>query len=95
MSVLSCLHAVAGRLAAEVAFYRCLIAHPDTPKVARFLLGAAIAYALSPIDLIPDWIPILGQLDDLIIVPLLVVCALKLTDEDVVAQCRAEALRES
>jgi uncharacterized membrane protein YkvA (DUF1232 family) len=44
--------------------------HPRTPWYAKVLAGAVVAYALSPIDLIPDFIPVLGFLDDLIIVPL-------------------------
>ena len=60
----------------EVAFFRALLGDPSVPRVSKFLLGAAIAYLLSPIDEIPDFIPILGQLDDLVIVPLLVVLAL-------------------
>ena len=59
--------------------------------MAKVLIGAAIAYALSPIDLIPDFIPVLGHLDDLIIVPLLVYMALKLIPKDVVEECRAAA----
>jgi uncharacterized membrane protein YkvA (DUF1232 family) len=57
--------------------------------MAKVLIGAAIAYALSPIDLIPDFIPVIGHLDDLIIVPLLVYMALKLVPKDVVEECRA------
>ena len=49
---------------------------PETPIPAKLLLGAGIAYLLSPIDLIPDFIPIIGYLDDLIIVPLLLGLAL-------------------
>ena len=58
-----------------------LFKHPDTPRAPRWIAIAVVAYALSPIDLIPDFIPVLGQLDDLILVPLGIALAVKLTPE--------------
>jgi uncharacterized membrane protein YkvA (DUF1232 family) len=81
---------IAGRLKRELGYYRCLIAHPKTPKLARFLLGGAVAYFLAPIDLIPDFVPVLGQLDDLLIVPGLIWLALRLVPAQVTAACRAQ-----
>lgn len=75
----------------ELFFYRCLVAHPRTPWAARLLLGAAAGYAVSPIDLIPDFIPVVGYLDDLLVVPLLVWAAMKLVPADVVTECRGRA----
>jgi uncharacterized membrane protein YkvA (DUF1232 family) len=75
----------------EIAVYQRVRRHPRTPRTAKVLIGAAIAYALSPIDLIPDFIPVLGHLDDVIIVPLLVFMALKLVPKDVLEECRAAA----
>lgn len=66
---------------------------PATPTIAKVAIGAAIGYALSPIDLIPDFIPVLGQLDDLFIVPALVALALWLIPAPVVARSRREAWR--
>lgn len=58
------------------------------------LLGLAIGYALLPFDLIPDWIPVLGLLDDVILLPLLVWLALRSVPADVYAQCAAQVTRE-
>ncbi|WP_242447229.1 YkvA family protein [Nitrosomonas supralitoralis] len=67
--------------------------HPDTPWYARAFAAVITAYALSPIDLIPDFIPILGYLDDLIIVPFGVWLLLKIVPEHVLTDSRAESDR--
>lgn len=64
---------------------------PRTPWYAKVVAGAVAAYALSPIDLIPDFIPVLGYLDDLIIVPLGLALAVKLIPRPVLIDCRAAA----
>ena len=64
---------------------------PRTPWLVRLLALGVAAYALSPIDLIPDFIPILGYLDDLIIVPLSVALLLRLVPEDVKLSAQAQA----
>jgi uncharacterized membrane protein YkvA (DUF1232 family) len=79
---------LASKLKSEFEFYRRLHQHPQTPKLAKALLWLAIAYVLMPFDLIPDFLPVIGQLDDLVIIPLLLYCALKLTPEAVIAACR-------
>ena len=61
---------------------------PRTPWYARLLAGAVVAYAFSPIDLIPDPIPVLGYLDDLVLLPLGIALALKLIPAQVMAECR-------
>lgn len=62
-----------------------------TPWYAKLAAGAVAAYALSPIDLIPDFIPILGYLDDLIIVPLGILLVVKLISPGLMAEYRAMA----
>jgi uncharacterized membrane protein YkvA (DUF1232 family) len=64
---------------------------PRTPWYARAIAGSVVAYALSPFDLIPDFIPVIGYLDDLVVVPLGIVLALKLVPPDVLRDCRARA----
>lgn len=63
----------------------------ETPLIAKFVAGMTIGYALSPIDLIPDFIPVLGYLDDLIILPLLAALTIKLIPEDIFQKCRVES----
>ena len=64
---------------------------PRVPRGAKVLALATAAYALSPIDLIPDFIPVVGYLDDLILVPLAILLVVRLIPRDVMAQLRAEA----
>ena len=65
--------------------------HPDTPLAAKLLAILVVAYAFSPIDLIPDFIPILGHLDDVILVPLGIWLVLKLIPTHVLADSREKA----
>lgn len=64
---------------------------PRVPWHARFLVAAVVAYALSPIDLIPDFIPVLGYLDDLLLVPLGIALAVRMIPPEVLAECRERA----
>jgi uncharacterized membrane protein YkvA (DUF1232 family) len=68
--------------------------HPHTPWYAKVLLIFVIGYALSPIDLIPDFIPVLGYIDDLIILPLGISIALKMIPKEVILECRGKAASE-
>ena len=63
----------------------------ETPWTAKALAALTIGYALSPIDLIPDFIPVLGYLDDLILLPALVALTIRLIPVEVLSSCRAEA----
>ena len=65
------LRRAATRVRRELRVLRCLSRDPDLPRLPKFLAALTVAYALSPIDLIPDFIPVLGHLDDLILLPLL------------------------
>ena len=65
--------------------------HPDTPWYAKALAVLVAAYAFSPIDLIPDFIPVIGYLDDLIIVPLGIWLALRLIPRHVLDESRRKA----
>ena len=67
---------------------------PRVPWTARVVAACVVAYAFSPIDLIPDFIPILGYLDDLVLVPLGIALALKMIPAGVMAECRARARAE-
>ncbi len=82
---------LAQRIRREWVFYRMAMRDPRTPRAAKFLIGFALGYALSPIDLIPDWIPVLGHLDDVLIVPLLLAIAWRLIPRDARSECRKKA----
>lgn len=65
--------------------------HPRVPWYAKLLALLVVGYALSPIDLIPDFIPILGYLDDLVLIPLGFMLVIRLIPADVLAECRRQA----
>jgi uncharacterized membrane protein YkvA (DUF1232 family) len=87
--------AMTRRFKSELGVYRLVLAHPRTPRVSKILLGAAIGYFLSPVDLIPDFVPVLGQLDDLLIVPGLLYAAFRFIPAEVVEDCRKRVLTQS
>jgi uncharacterized membrane protein YkvA (DUF1232 family) len=64
---------------------------PRTPWLAKLVIGVVVAYALSPIDLIPDFIPVLGYLDDLLLLPLGIWLVIRLLPPEVLAESRARA----
>jgi uncharacterized membrane protein YkvA (DUF1232 family) len=81
----------AQRLRAEV--YALYLAYKDqrVPWYARAFAAVVVAYAFSPVDLIPDPIPVLGYLDDLVIIPLGIALAIKMVPPQILAECREEA----
>ena len=90
--MLAALRTAARRLRHQATVLYLVARDPRTPWAARLVAGAVAAYALSPIDLIPDVIPVLGLLDDLVLVPLGVALALRLVPERVLADARVQAV---
>ena len=64
---------------------------PRTPWYAKLAVAGIVAYAFSPIDLIPDFVPVLGYLDDLVLIPAGIALAIKLVPDQVLMECRAQA----
>lgn len=77
----------------KVEVYAIYLAYKDprVPWYARIFTACVVGYAFSPIDLIPDPIPVLGYLDDLVLVPLGIMLAIKLIPPDVLVDCRVQA----
>ena len=77
----------------KVETYALYLAARDsrTPWYAKLIVAAIVAYALSSIDLIPDFVPVLGYLDDLIFIPLGITLAIKLIPDSILAECRTHA----
>ena len=84
----------ARRLKAETLALYFAARDPRTPWYARLLVAGIVAYALSPIDLIPDFVPVLGLLDDAILLPLGIALALRIIPAEVMADARGRALAE-
>ena len=81
----------ARQLKAETVVLWFCCKHPATPLAAKILATVVVAYALSPIDLIPDFIPIIGYLDDVILIPIGIYFTLKLIPQPVIDECRLKA----
>jgi len=76
------------QLKSEIGALSLAYKHPRTPWYAKAFAAFIIGYALSPIDLIPDFIPIIGYLDDLIIVPVGIALLIKMIPKEVLEECR-------
>ena len=81
-------------LKAETLALYLVARDPRVPWYARLFVAGVVAYALSPIDLIPDFVPVIGYLDDLLLVPLGIMLALRMVPRHVLAECRARAHAE-
>ena len=79
----------AKRLKADVPAVFFALKEKRTPWYAKILAAVVVVYALSPVDLIPDFIPVLGYLDDVILLPALIAWCVKCIPRDVFEQCRA------
>lgn len=91
MSFLPELKQRARRLKAETFALYLAARDPRTPWYAKLLVACIVAYAFSPIDLIPDFVPVLGYVDDLILIPISIALAIKVIPHSVLAECRAQA----
>ena len=78
----------------ELQLYRNILADSRTPRLTKVLLGLAVAYAVTPVDLIPDFVPVLGHLDDAIIIPVLVFLALKTIPKSLLEEHRQALSKE-
>jgi uncharacterized membrane protein YkvA (DUF1232 family) len=78
-------------LKADTAALYLACKRKDTPILAKIIVGVTICYALSPIDLIPDFIPVIGFLDDVLLLPLLIIIAVKLIPIQLLTECREQA----
>ena len=83
------LKARAEALKNEVLALSLALKNRRTPLLAKILIGLKVSYALSPIDLIPDFIPVLGYVDDLIVLPALIAISIRLIPPAILADCRA------
>jgi uncharacterized membrane protein YkvA (DUF1232 family) len=91
MTWLTTLQQRARQLKAETWALTLAVREPRTPWYAKLLVAGIVAYACSPIDLIPDFVPALGYLDDLVLLPLGIAWALQLVPPAILSECRARA----
>src|SRR5262245_4312490 len=81
--------AAVGRLRRDVHAILLACRDPRTPAYAKLIAAGVVAYAVSPIDLIPDFIPVLGHLDDALVIPLGILIVRRLIPREVLEECRA------
>lgn len=91
---IAALKARARQLKSEVHALYLAARHPGTPWYAKLYLIAIVAYALSPIDLIPDFIPVLGFVDEIVLLPFALLLAVRLVPASVMSECRARVLQQ-
>jgi uncharacterized membrane protein YkvA (DUF1232 family) len=94
MKLLVQLKAQANKLKREITVIYYAYQEPKTPLLPKLIILFTLGYALSPIDLIPDFIPVLGYIDDLLIVPALIALSISLIPKDVIERVREKAINE-
>jgi uncharacterized membrane protein YkvA (DUF1232 family) len=82
----------ARRLKTDIPTVFIALKRKETPLSAKIAAAVTVTYALSPIDLIPDFIPVIGILDDIILLPAMIAIVVKLIPADILSQCRADAM---
>ena len=90
-AIFESLKSKAGKLKREIFALYLAARDPRTPWYAKAVAALVVAYALSPIDLIPDFIPILGYIDDLLLLPLGIWFVLTMIPPEIMAECRTKA----
>ncbi|MGA2669253.1 MAG: DUF1232 domain-containing protein [Ignavibacteria bacterium] len=81
---------ISKKIKKQISLYKLLMKDHRTPLMPKILLALAIGYILLPFDIIPDFIPVLGQLDDIIIVSLLIYIALKLIPKELIEEYKLQ-----
>ncbi|MBN1472659.1 MAG: DUF1232 domain-containing protein [Syntrophaceae bacterium] len=94
MKIIDKMKEKAKNLKKEITAINYAYQNPEVKLLPRIIIIFTIGYALSPIDLIPDFIPILGYLDDLIIIPALITLSIKLIPKEIMDESREKALKE-
>jgi uncharacterized membrane protein YkvA (DUF1232 family) len=94
MGIVETLKAKSKQLKKEITALYYAYQHPNISRLPKMIILFTLGYALSPIDLIPDFIPIFGYLDDLIIIPALISLSIKLIPPDVLEEARKKAEQE-
>ena len=85
------LREIAEQIMTEIPAAALAIGHKDTPRLAKMICAVAVGYALSPIDLIPDFVPVIGYIDDIIVLWGLIYMAVRLIPDDVMEECREKS----
>jgi uncharacterized membrane protein YkvA (DUF1232 family) len=90
--MMSGLKARARQLKVELIALALAARHPHTPWYAKLVIAGCVAYALTPVDFVPDAIPVIGMIDDLVFIPLAVALAVRFVPAPVLADCRARSV---